>query len=183
MKRKMKNTMIFIGVYILFSILSCDLYDRGGNEEGEESDAQYMDDNISISKTEQSKIVLKARYDDQKTLISIYFNRAEQNDGPRMAEIYLKHPTEWNFSEAVEGNAVSDAQKQLIVQEAEEGLLRVLVIASDNINEMQSGTIATLKFEREDGERGTVEILTDRPPIFAPEEANEGLLVGDPVEI
>ncbi len=154
---------------------SCEMQGDGDvkNSKGKAEDEVFENNN--------HKLLLDVEDRYGEVFVDIQFFRAKVKNGPRMAEIFLKYPAGWNCVEGIDGKAVEIGQKQLILQEKEPGLLRVLVLASNNTIKLQTGTIASLRFDRNDGVRGTVEILTDKP-IFAPDEANEGLIVGDPVE-
>ncbi len=80
------------------------------------------------------------------------------------------------------GEALAAANKDLTVQDKGNGLFRVLAFSSSNTTPIGPGVLATLELERETEGPMRVEILTDRP-MFAPQEAQQGLIVGDPIEL
>jgi hypothetical protein len=56
------------------------------------------------------------------------------------------------------------------------------VFSGSNVNRLSSGVLATYRFEKVGDEPANIEILTEQP-IFAPAEANQGLIVSDPLNI
>ena len=119
---------------------------------------------------------------DDTLVVSVEFVNNDQNKKPRIAEYYIKHTGNVEYLSFEKGNAVYLVQKDMVVQKKSDGFLRTVVFSSSNLNTLDSGTIATYTFKRLDDGEVTFEILTDKP-IFAPSEANEGLLVGDPLSI
>ncbi len=101
---------------------------------------------------------------------------------PRMMELYVRHADGWTFQGAEPLTATTAAGKELVVQDQGGGLLRVIVYASGNTATLASGGLARLTFTAPDKASGTVS-LESRMPIFAPAEANEGLLLGPPLTL
>ena len=101
---------------------------------------------------------------------------------PRVAEIWLRTRNVHELHTQAAGDATTQASKDLIVQSRPDGLYRIVIMSSNNVNTIQSGTLAHLEFERESDDAVIhAEILTDRP-MFAPEESQRGLMVGDAIE-
>ncbi len=134
----------------------------------------------SLEESDRPQLILDTG-DGDGALVKLDFVNAIDKNGPRVAEIFARYSSNLKYESVETGKAVSEAQKQLVVQEIEQGKLRIVVLAADNTNELDTGTLCTLKFNKTNDEKARVEILTEQP-IFAPDEANEGLLVGDPVE-
>ena len=81
------------------------------------------------------------------------------------------------------GQAATQSQKQLIVQDKGNGLYRLILYSAGNTAFIPSGNLTTLVFEREDNQaQGRIDILTEQQ-IFAPMQANEGLNISDPMVI
>lgn len=118
---------------------------------------------------------------DDETVVSLQYIREAGRPGPRLAEIVVSYSENLEYLTSEEGKALVDAGKKLIVQNRESGKLRLVIFASENLLELDSGELARLRFRKHDGVSSRVEILTQKP-IFAPEEANDGLLVSDPIE-
>lgn len=101
---------------------------------------------------------------------------------PRIMELFLKHAG-FTFLRAEKGEATKAAEKELIAQEQEDGSLRTIIFSSANLNTLSVGTLATYYFERTPGaSEARLELQTDNQ-IFAPREANEGLVVQDPITV
>ena len=115
----------------------------------------------------------------QDALVLAY-DRAPDQKGPRMAEIVIRHSGNVRFDHVEAGEAAMAAGKRVIVQAQDETTMRVLVFATQNTTEVDSGTLATLYMERTDEESARAEILLDKP-VFAPRAALEGLHVGEAV--
>ena len=83
--------------------------------------------------------------------------------------------------QALAGQAATDANKQ-VTGGALGSAVRVLVFASDNVNEIHSGDLAQIRFRRVAGADATVSIRVDRP-FFAPADAMTGVLLEEPFEL
>jgi hypothetical protein len=168
--------------WILFLILCA------GCSEGKDSlnDPQSGDQTAkeeSVTPTaERRKIWLESSSKENLQQVIVQYNGAENGQNPRVAEVFLRHSSNVKYKGVEKGEALRLAEKQLVVQEVEEGLLRVVILSSENTNTIDTGVLLTAAFEKTNNKAGKLEILTDQP-LFAPEEANEGLLVGDPIEI
>lgn len=113
--------------------------------------------------------------------VSLRYVRGKQ--GPRVVELMLQSSDELKLTQHEAGPATLGAGKDLHVQDKGNGQIRLLILSSSNVNELESGELATLRFTKSDASRkGRLEILTGRP-MFAPQEAQEGLSVGDPIEL
>ena len=119
--------------------------------------------------------------DVESECLDLVYSTSNNIGQPRIAEFWLSKSDNLDIKGATTGIATEGSQKQLIIQQPKSNLVRLVILATDNTNPIQSGTLATLKFKKTDDKPARVEILTDKP-IFAPAEANEGLVVGDPLE-
>ena len=110
-----------------------------------------------------------------------YVHKASRT-APRMMELYVRYADGLTYESAVPLAAVTAAGKQLVVQDQGGGLLRVVVYASGNTATLASGALARLTFGISGTPSGTVS-LESRMPIFAPAEANDGVLLGPPLTL
>lgn len=99
----------------------------------------------------------------------------------RVAELRLAYSDNLRFVAASPGAALEAADKDLVAQAREPGVVRLVAFSASSTANIGPGVLATLRFERSGEERARLEILTDRP-LFAPALANRGLTVSDPVE-
>jgi len=66
--------------------------------------------------------------------------------GPRMAELFVRHTPDVAFDSATALDAVTRVGKQVLVQPAGDGRLRVLVFSSGNTERLGSGAWVNLRF-------------------------------------
>ncbi len=107
--------------------------------------------------------------------LELRYNRREGQEGPRAAEIWLKHSAGLAFESAEALAAATDAGKTVHAQARPDGELRLVVYGTATLDRLGSGPLARLHFRRGDAAGPhTVEILA-RMPIFAPAEVNQGV--------
>lgn len=114
--------------------------------------------------------------------VEVVMNLYKQKDhaGPRVMELTLKHSPSLKYISAIAGEALQQAGKQLIVQTPGSDRVRAVAYSSISLQDIDTGTLLSLRFERKEPGKATVEILTEKP-IFAPAAANQGLIVSDPL--
>jgi hypothetical protein len=114
--------------------------------------------------------------------VSLSFVRGSDQAGPRMMELFVELSPELAFVEAEAGDATINAKKQLVAQDQGNGLVRLVLYSTGDLNTFDTGEVARIQVERADGKPGKVSLRTDRP-LFAPLEASQGLLVADPLTL
>lgn len=123
----------------------------------------------------------KSNAEDELATATLSIRRGKRASmGPRVMDVYLRLSGNLEYVSSEKGRALIDSSKELVVQRKGENMLRLVSYSSTSINELRSGVLAHLVFRKTDDMRAQVEILTDAP-IFAPAQANEGLLVGEPI--
>ncbi len=116
-----------------------------------------------------------------EVMVDVSYARGASVPGARVAEIRVEHSPTLRFLGAAPGTSLELADKQLTAQE-KDGFVRLIIFSPSNANSLDSGSLARLRFNRE-GEGGArVELSSDRP-MLAPGAANEGLVVGAPLEL
>ena len=185
---KMFDANIYILILFTFFILGCksdqetNVHSPFENENdldssGSDSSGENVDETRSLL---QISLAGSSNVEISQFLLS-YFRAKDSDSGPRVAEIIVQLSDNVSLVSSSVGEAVKAAGKELVVQElGDRHQVRLVVVAMDNVNELDSGTLATLEFKKSDELSATARILTDSP-IFAPEAANEGLLVSDPI--
>jgi hypothetical protein len=123
---------------------------------------------------------LSLHADDDSLVVS--YARGSEVTGPRVVELLIRHSEHLAFDSAVAGDATSAAGKELIVQERDARTLRVLLFSSSNTAALDTGTLATLRMKRTSAAPAHAEILLGQP-MFAPQAAEQGLRVSDPIEL
>jgi hypothetical protein len=118
----------------------------------------------------------------EEVVVDLHYTRVAGQLGPRMMELFLEPSAQLNLLGSEGLGAVLAAQKQLVVQEAEAGSLRVVVYSAGNLNELQSGPLARFRFQAPKDGSVTLKLL-DRRPLFAPADADRGTTLGDPLVI
>jgi hypothetical protein len=113
-------------------------------------------------------------------LVALTYQSSRGMD-PRVLEIWIQCTNVQSVRGYTAGAALDAAGKALSVQAKGNGLFRLIALSSENTIGIRSGELAQLEFERASEGLIRAEILTDRP-MFAPQEAQAGLVVGDPIE-
>ena len=85
--------------------------------------------------------------------------RPAEAEGPRMAELVLRHGPGLRFSAAEPLEATTRAGKQLVAQERSGSRLRLVLFAGTNLARLDSGPLARLTFERTGDGPETLEVL------------------------
>ena len=114
-------------------------------------------------------------------VIELQYSLQPNSEGPRAIELFLTYPQEWEYEKVDALPAVVQANKRLIVQEKEPGLLRVIVFASTNLDRIGSGGLAAFHFYT-NNQAGEIAIR-NQMPVFAPVETNEGLVLGETLRV
>jgi len=74
------------------------------------------------------------------------FTRRAGAEGPRMAEIAVQTSADLAFASSLALDAATRAGKQVIVQQGASGRLRVVVFSSGNVDRLDTGPLACLRF-------------------------------------
>ena len=119
--------------------------------------------------------------DSQLVVDVLYAPRAEQ-PGPRAVELHLRASPSLTYVSGSALEAASRAGKQLVVQGADTGALRVLLYGTGSLDRIAAGALCRLTFSRAPGQPATLE-LQPHMPVFAPAEANDGVLLGGPLTV
>lgn len=112
--------------------------------------------------------------------LCLSYVRGEKVEGPRVVELFIRHSGNLSFESVTPGDAATAAGKDVIVQAKDPQTLRVLLFSSSNTTSLESGTLATIHLSRVYG-KARAEILLDKP-MFAPQSAQDGLAVSDPID-
>lgn len=116
---------------------------------------------------------------EQRVKVSLQYQRRETLEGPRAMEIFLSYDGALSFTSGQALAAAEVAGKEVVVQEREPGLLRVILYATSNLNRLDSGGLVELTFQRpSQGGGGTVDFVTERTKL-APTESMQGMMFSD----
>ena len=110
--------------------------------------------------------------------LELKYHRRTQQVGARSMELFLEYPPHLQLQNYLPASSVQTAEKQLIIQNKEPGISRVIVYGI-NTKELASGTLFqfTLQGKRQSGD---LLYIRDKFPLFAPAQANEGVVLGQP---
>jgi len=168
----MKFSFIRAAIVSWFAVLSgCSRADNGVEPGAQEADRHQLI--LAVENQGASG---------EQLAIDLQYTRKSSAPGPRVMEAFLRFSDNLRYSSATQGEAIVAAGKTLVVQERSNSLLRIMAFSATSISELDTGLLATLRFEKTGTGTATLEILTDRP-IFAPAEIYQGLLVSDPLRI
>ena len=115
-------------------------------------------------------------------VIDLVYARRPEQAAPRVMELRLKASPGLRYSASLAGPAAKAAAKDLTVQDLGDGVLRVLLFGTTSLATLDTGVLCQLTFERIGDQPATVELLPDMP-IFAPENANDGVLLAGPLTV
>ena len=122
-----------------------------------------------------------------RAVVDLWYAPAEGQAGPRAMELWLRLPDGVTLASAEAGEAATAAGKTLVAQAHEGNELRLVIYGTASLDRVAAGRIASLQLNVDDtiaGAAGPVQLeLLDRLPIFAPAEANVGLLLPAPLVI
>ena len=111
--------------------------------------------------------------------VDLLYVRDPAKPGPRMMELHLKLMGDLHYLHAERLAAAEAAGKDLVVQDAKDGTLRVILYTTANTNRLAPGPLARLWFSHG---AGTVSLI-EQSPIFAPPEADLGVTLGGPLTL
>lgn len=100
---------------------------------------------------------------------------------PRLMELHLKPTANLRFTGAEALDAAIDSGKALHVLPRGD-TLRVVLMATDNLNPIGEGPLARLTFERLDAAPAEI-VALERGPVFAPAAANHGVALPKPLRV
>jgi hypothetical protein len=112
--------------------------------------------------------------------VALDYRRGDGQAGPRAAELWLSHSADLTFEDAQPLAAVQAAGKRLVVQQAAAGELRLVIFGTQDLTRLDTGPVGRLRFLRASAGPARLELLA-RIPFFAPDEANEGVVLPDAV--
>jgi hypothetical protein len=120
--------------------------------------------------------------DEENVTVQLQFVKREGVPGPRAMELFIAHPENLVYTGVDSLPAVASADKKIIVQEKSYGVLRIIVYSSENTNRLNTGGLASLHFERRAGQGGDI-VFASEGQVFAPVDANRGLLFGEALRV
>ena len=110
------------------------------------------------------------------TDVVLHYHKRQGQVSPRTAEIFISYPEGLDFVGSEKGNVLQNAMKDLIVQEPNTGVLRVIVMGTGNLNTLDSGVLAHLTFQG-NMSAGDELFIQERRQYFAPADANIGVTI------
>jgi hypothetical protein len=125
--------------------------------------------------------LVQAWEQEDSVAVDLVYSPGQDAVGPRMMELYLQAAAGLKYASSEPLAAVEAAGKQLVVQAEDDGMVRTVIFATNNVDRLQAGPLARFIFLRQEGVR-RIELL-DRHPIFAPADADTGLTLSEPLVI
>jgi hypothetical protein len=120
--------------------------------------------------------------EDDSIDLDLSYQQGKDVDGPRVLEIRLSSEGPFELESATAGDALTQAGKELKAQQPEPGVIRLLAYSASSTKAVHGGVLAHLTLHRTGPGKGRFDIITDRP-LFAPQSAQAGLTIGDPLEL
>lgn len=122
------------------------------------------------------QLTLVERTDTSVTIDVIYAPDAQMAN-PRNVELWLRPSEALVYRSSTALDATEAAGKTLVVQPKADGTLRTIVYSA-SLDRLGAGPVARLEFDLKGTGAATLELLP-KLPIFAPAEANVGLMLPD----
>ena len=113
-----------------------------------------------------------------KTDFELLYHKRDGQVSPRTAELFISYSEQLEYIAAERGQALIVADKDLIIQKPNDGVLRVIIMSTGNLNHLDSGELARLSFQGPRDENSQI-FIQERRSYFAPAEANIGVTVED----
>ena len=126
--------------------------------------------------------LLQEHNDADTVSVQLQFVKREGVPGPRAMELFIAYPEGLTYSGVDSLPATAQAQKKIIVQDKDQNVLRVIIYSAENVNRLETGGLASLHFEKTDGQGGEF-LFASEGHVFAPVDANRGLLFGDALRV
>jgi len=117
-----------------------------------------------------------------EVVAELYYTPRDDMKRPRVMELMVKASAELMYVSAERLEAAEAAGKQLVVQRKDEGVLRTILFATNNLNLMGPGALIRYRFKRIGTASARLELLPTLP-IFAPADANDGLMLQEPLMV
>ena len=174
MARQSNHQRRLASLLILLGMLACQA-DPSSSADPGATEAALPDDGHTLS-------LHLASVTDQLALVDLVYVRPTTQPGPRVAEIMIGYDSAslvWLGAESLA--AAEAANKQVVVQD-QGGQLRVVLFAADNTTRLDSGPLTRLQFQRRALTPATLSFAAHQP-VFAPPEANAGVVLGPPLVI
>ena len=119
---------------------------------------------------------------EQAVTVELVYHRQADQPGARMMELHLSHSANLAWRSVQEGEAAERADRDVVVQAKDAATLRVVIYGTTSLERMDSGTLARLTFARIAPGTARLELLPQMP-LFAPAEANDSLLLPEPLTV
>ena len=126
--------------------------------------------------------LIEVELKDDLWTVDVFYNRSADQEAPRVMELQLALGDGLVFHSALAGEALERADKDLVAQARDEGIVRLVAFASTNVAHIESGVIARLVFRVHNAAQAEVTLLPHMP-IFEPGGANQGLLLAEPLTL
>jgi hypothetical protein len=175
MRPVMKPSFIMAGV---LCIVWCGCGASAGGADPTASGTPRTEQAVCGTAAEGSNVFCFQRAAGRKDEVSLHF--AASSVPGRMAELFVEYGEGLAYESTEAGAAATEAGKEVIVQPAGDGRLRVVVYSANNTNDLLSGEIATLRFERLGNAATRVEL---RDTTIAPAGANLRLKLGEAIDL
>jgi hypothetical protein len=167
-----RAALLFIAV-----LTGCAACGAGSDDPVSPPEVRAADETREVQQDVTLALVAKETTAQSFTAILSYA-RKPHLEGPRAMEIILNYEGALSFGSSRALGAALAADKDVVVQEREAGVLRVILYASDNLNRLDSGDLVELSFARSSQGSGAVDFVTEETKL-APSESMRGILFSD----
>lgn len=137
-------------------------------------DEDVTERGTAIGDTPPTLLLKRSTEIDGLTKVALHYHKREGQVAPRTAEIFISHPEGLVLLNSEKGDVLQSAMKDLIVQEPNSGVLRVIIMGTGNLNTLESGVLAHLTLQGNLSADDEL-FIQERRQYFAPANANIGV--------
>jgi hypothetical protein len=130
--------------------------------------------------TGRAKLWLSAVQGQDVVTLDVNYEKGE-TAAPRVADIRIAHSEALTLKGATAGEGATSVGKELTTQEPVPNVIRLILLSKDT-RELKSGVLAQIKLAKTGSGESKLDILMDKP-VFAPAEAMQGLVIGEPLKM
>lgn len=180
---KLKYMNLTVGFFLITTLLylGCDPHQTASDSRSSlrgQPDEELIETGRNLDEIRPTLSIQQINQTGPNTEFSLLYHKRDGQVSPRTAELFVSYSEQMEYMTSKRGQAIIMANKDLIVQKPTDGVLRVIIMSTGNLNHLESGELARLSF-RGHGNQGHQIFIQERRSYFAPAEANIGVTIED----
>ena len=180
---KLKHMNLTVGFFLITTLLylGCDPHQTASDSRSSlrgQPHEELIETGRNLDEIRPTLSIQQINQTGPNTEFSLIYHKRDGQVSPRTAELFVSYSEQMEYMTSKRGQAVITANKDLIVQKPTNGVLRVIIMSTGNLNHLESGELARLSFKGH-GNQGHQIFIQERRSYFAPAEANIGVTIAD----